>query len=337
MATCDAVPGAAIATLCLLGVLGCRHPDERRPDVDAAPPTSPSAPVSFKSEDAARAELREFLSFSADCGNAPLPRIPRRVDPSLVRAVLSETISAGRLGASKAWRYVDLARFYGVSSVVTEWIALLDGRARDKDEVLGTLALVTGVAALGDEAQWKRAQAYYHDVLSRPFAEAHVSQILDCYACLVPREDPGATRERIERIAARMAPTQAGKLRQALHRIEAWGSLLARIEAIPDPDARIDRVVDAYLELDPAFRDLEPWVTGVEWAEWTLLWEAHHGGATTVVGALRRSLPRIREPFAEVMHSRAAHAIEFFGDATPEERAYLRAPYKVHDDLLTVE
>lgn len=302
---------------------------------------APFGRTDYKPEPVARAALRHFI----DDFDPRLDSLPKRIEPALVERVLHEEVQRGRPASDRAGRMVELADFYGTSGIVADWLAQLDRTEKTDDALQSSLQFIAAAGLFGDREQQAAARSYYHHVLSLPFAEAHMADLLTCYASLAPAETPGLTLGRIDGILAALRPRAdadyaAGvsyrtidNLRSnTVPRIENGLALAAEILAAADPTARVARLVEVYLGFDERYHEIV-----FPRAVRQLLREAREGRAQLLVTQLRASLHKLAgRPAEEAWRARAVHAIEFFGGAlSPEEQSAVRPENKRYDILST--
>ncbi|XYH98339.1 hypothetical protein ACMHYB_00795 [Sorangium sp. So ce1128] len=303
-------------------------------------PTSPPLSGGFKPEPIARAELHHFVhDFDPRTDS-----LPKRIDPLLVERFLREELAAGgRPPPDHAAQMAALANFYDVRGIVPDILKLLDRGERTDDELVASTVLTGVVGILGEGAAWDAGRGYYHYLLSLPFAERRMNDLLSAYACYAPKETPGITKGRMDELITSFSAREqmdpaAGPARRAMEnlrnvtmpRIEAGIALETEILAAADLAARLDRIVGIYLGLDERYNE----IIG-PWAVRQLIRAGRTGQGAEIVAAIRRTLPSlVGKPAAEVWKARALHAIDFFGGAlTPEEARDVRPEYKRYDLL----
>jgi len=292
----------------------------------------------FKAEPIALAELHRFVSDF----DPRLHSLPKRIDPALVERFLRDKLNKRGPRSDEASQLAALADFYETRGVVPSVLALLDRSERTDDAYVASLALTSVVGLLGDDAQWNAGRSYYHYLLSLPYAEARVAEVLSCYAAYAPKETIGVTLGRIDGMLASLAKraqadADASVLLRAVEthrnvtvpRIEAAIAMEVEIMALAGA-ARLTRLVDIYLGFDERYNE----IVG-PWAVRMILREARTGGAEGPIAAFRAALPRIEgRAAADAWRARALHAIELLGGAlTTEEAAAIRPANKRYDLL----
>lgn len=302
--------------------------------------TFPPPRGGYKPEPVARAALHHFVhEFDPRTDS-----VPKRIDPALVERFLREELARERrMPSDHATQIAALATFYDVRGIVPDLLSHLDRGERNDDDFVTSTHFAGTVGLLGDGPAWDTARSYYHHLLTQPFAERRMSDLLSAYACFAPRESPGLTQGRMDEIiraltareqqdpGAGMARREMENLRHVtMPRIEAGIALEGEILGITDPAARLDRLVGVYLGLDERYHEIvHPWATR------QLIQAAHAGRADEIVAAIRRTLPGLASrPAAEAWKAKAVHAIDFFGGAlTPEEAKSVRPETKGQDLL----
>lgn len=333
----------AHVVMALLGLLGCdaraTTPDPDR-GVTMMQPTSTPPSGGYKPEPIARTLLHRFV-------HAFDPRtdsMPKRIDPALVERFLREELADHRRPPpGQATQMSALASFYDVRGIVPDLLALLDRSEKTDEELLTSTTFAGTIALLGDRPAFDAARAYYHHLLSLPFAERRLQDLLGAYTCFAPVETPGLTQGRIDSMIASLAAREqldptVGPARRAMEnlrnvtlpRIEAGVALTSDIAAVADPAGRLDRIVGVYLGLDERYHE----IVG-PWAVRQLIRAGREGKGVEIVAAIRRALPALAgKPAAEAWRAKALHAIELFGGAlTPEEAKDTRPDNKRYDLL----
>lgn len=294
----------------------------------------------FKPEASARAALHHYVHDF----DPRLDSLPKRIDPALVERFLREQLAAMRRPPpGPATQMAALATFYDTRGIVPDMLDKLDRGERTDDDLLASTVLTGVVGALGEGEAWNAGRAYYHHLLSLPFAERHMSEVLGAYASYAPRETPGLTQGRMDTIIAALSAREqtdpaAGPARREMEnlrnvtmpRIEAGIAMETEILAIADPAARLDRIVGVYLGFDERYNE-----SVGPWAARQLIQAGRAGRGAEIVAAIRRALPGLAgRPAAEAWKARAVHAIDFFGGTlTPEEAKDVRPDYKRYDLL----
>lgn len=298
----------------------------------------------FKPKDVARAQILEFLfQFDTRSGG-----IPKDIDPDHVPAVLVEALGDARINGTAAGRLADLADFYDARAIVPEIVKRLDRQEQTDRELLRSISLTGAIALLGDGEARSFGRAYYRHLLYHPMAPACVPALIMCFAEYAPEESSALLRGRIDELVAALEaqsktdPTaqvralNMGDLRGGLLlRAEESAALKAQIMSARDPAARLDQLIDIYLDVDMRLYEFMR-----RWAVRMIQREASAGSAPVVAG-FRRAIERLGVPppdeTAQARRSRCLRAVEFFGgEITVEERASL-GPFARLFDLLSTE
>lgn len=303
-------------------------------------PTSTPPSDGFKPEPIARGALHHYVHNF----DPRVDSLPKQIDPAFVERFLREELTTRRRPPpDHATQMATLASFYDTRGIVPDMRALLDRGERTDDELVTSTVFTGVVGLLGEGEAWSSGREYYHYLLSLPFAERRMGDLLNTYVCYAPRETPAITRGRMDELITslstreEMDPT-AGPARRALEslfgvtlpRIEAGVAMETEITALADPAARLDRLVGVYLGLDERYNE----IVG-PWAVRQLIRDGRAGHGGEIRAAIRRALPSLAgKPAAEAWRARALHAIDFFGGAlTSAEAKDVRPEYKRYDLL----
>jgi hypothetical protein len=282
----------------------------------------------YKPPSVAEAELGRYVYQF----NPRVSTLPKDLDPDDVAAFVTRGLREATVGITAASQLVEVADFYDLERVVPDLLARLKKQEDTRERFLVSLALTRGVGILASGEQETRGFEYLRHLMSLPFAAANVQGLLACFSEF---SEPG----RNEVVGASLRGLMAGKNTQAgtdaaaetrarevedllnnvLPRIVKAEERKRQILALPDRPARLDALVDVYLNLDARYRE---WMD--RWAARQLLEEARRRGTDDTVAAFRRALPRLegaadsRDALSS-LRAVCLRAIEFLGGALSEE------------------
>ena len=288
---------------------------------------------------AAQRELRRFV-YEFD------PReviLPKDIDPADVAGFIADQLHQPRISPTAANQLVELADFYDLKDLTLSLLARLDRREDSNEKYLTAIALTRGVGILGKDEQIQAGLNYLRYLAGLPYASAAVPELLSCYSEYSLTGPSAFMKALIEGIMsqlrddAKSTPSLETRMRavedlynNTLSRVEAATESKKQIASENESTARLDALVDVYLNLNPRYRE---WME--RWAVRQLLREFESSGTPVLTGAFRRGLGRVQTSGPRAVCLRA---IEFFGGRlSAEEFAQSRAVFAPAAGLLTLE
>jgi hypothetical protein len=301
---------------------------------------------SYKQPSAAEWELRRFV-YEFD------PReviLPKDIDPVDVASFIQDQLHQLRLSPTAADQLVELADFYDLKNLTPSLLARLDKREDSNEKYLTAIALTRGVGILGKDEQLRAGLDYLLYLSGLRYASASVAELLSCYS-EYSLTSPAGFRAPIERILsqlrndAKSTPSLETRMRavedlynNTVSRIEAATETKKQIVSENESTARLDALVDVYLNLNPRYRE---WME--RWAVRELLREFESSGKPALTAAFRRGLGRVQtsatsEDTLAGPRAVCLRSIEFFGGRlSAEEFAQSRTVSAHIVGLLTLE
>jgi hypothetical protein len=211
--------------------------------------------------------------------------------------------------------------------------------------------LTRGVGILGNDEQVQAGLNYLLYLAGLPFASAGVPELLSCYSEYSLTAPSGFIKAPIERIISQLRndAKRTPSLETLMRAVEdLYNNTLPRIEAATESKkhiasgnesaARMDALVDVYLNLNPRYREwMERWAVRLQQREF------ESSGTPALTAAFRRGLGRVQTSATSVdslagPRAVCLRAIEFFGGRlSVEEFAQSRAVFAPVAGLLTLE
>jgi hypothetical protein len=330
-----------------------------RPDGGAKPRSAANRPEHTAMTAQAQAEngdkrLNEYMEISAKYRVVP---VPTGLDRAAVIRFVNGRVTPVQSppGMRKLLR---LAAMYDARATAESFAAILGKPEREASDFARSAVSVAAVGWLGDEAQWRRAQRHYHDMLRRLRDDGLREAFLDAAFFLGPDEPTDELKRWAEqRHAALMA--QAAKasrdearrlelaaddldefIRLEIPRLDEADQVRERLRTLTDPGGRAARLLSLYLlEAKEATPRLS------EWAAFALVRMADENDATRApiagecLKAARRYVKTAPADQAEfdLNRAKALRAAVFFGQRlTEEDTAWLAAQEDAGTDLLAL-
>lgn len=303
-------------------------------------------PIHYLDKGTAKQQLQAYI-FGGRYG---LKRIPTKLNPvdveEFIRQRLDRTKPADAFAQTR--RVVD---YYDLRPVLEHFEKLLTSDEKDAREFARSLECIKILADEGSEAQSRKANGYFQQLVKQPLAAESYGQLVETLEVMDPGADAKLLSDRMEASQKALAPKIASD-REAddeYQRIEQWRNndlpravsdarLRRQILALPGAEERIAQLGRIYLGWGESDTIELTW-----WSARALRREAQANRTEIVIAMLRKTADEIdastlpkeeKTPYLV----RAARAIQFLqGTLTPKERRILEKANPSQVDVLDRE